>query len=84
MARTASEGTNDHPPSSSSVASIVRAELARRRISARDLVPLRPWSERTLRRRLADQIPFTVDELTDIARHLGVPPSTFLPERDAA
>ena len=84
MARTISEGTNDRLPPSSSVASIVRAELARRRIPASDLVSLRDWSERTLRRRLAEQSPFTVDELSTIADFLGVPTSTFLPERDAA
>lgn len=62
-----------------STASAVRAELARRRLSGRDLAKARDWSERTVRRRLAGEVPFTVDELTEVARYLEVSPADLLP-----
>lgn len=78
VAQTVSLSTAEAPPVNS-VASTVRAELARRRISGRDLATALGWSERTLRRRLAGAVPFTVDELTAVAGHLGIPAAELLP-----
>lgn len=62
----------------------VRAELARRRVSGRELATRLGWSERTLRRRLAGQTPFTVDELTSVASFLDVPVLELLPAEQAS
>lgn len=76
VAQTVSTSTADED---TSVASNVRALLARRRESGRDLATALGWSERTFRRRLAGETPFTVDELTALSRHLGVSPADLLP-----
>lgn len=65
-------------------AGAVRAELARRKISGRDLAASLGWSITTTWRRLNGSHPFDVAELAVIAEHLGVPVATFLPEREAA
>lgn len=65
-------------------AGAVRAELARRKISGRDLATALGWSVTTTWRRLNGTHPFDVDELTQVASHLGVPVSTLLPEQEAA
>lgn len=53
-------------------ASTVRAELARRRISGRELASLLNISERTVRRRLTGDTAFTAAELAVLAAHFGV------------
>lgn len=63
-----------------STASKVRAELARRRKSGRDLSKALDWSERTARRRLSGELPFTVDELAAVARYLELPTADLLPD----
>lgn len=78
VTQTASSGTAPAAPRNT-VASIVRAELARRRISGREIAGVLKWSERTARRRLGGSTPFTVDELAAVARHLEVPISDLLP-----
>jgi transcriptional regulator with XRE-family HTH domain len=65
-------------------AGAVRAELARRRISGRDLATALGWSPSTTARRLNGQYPLNVDELAAIAEHIGVPVGIFLPDRDHA
>lgn len=60
-------------------ASIVRAELARRRMTGRDLAKLLDWSERTTRRRLAGDTAFRVDELAVISRQLAIPIDVLIP-----
>lgn len=62
MAQTTTSGTAD----------TVRGELARRRIRGRDLARELGWPERTFRRRLSGETPFTVDELVAIARFLDM------------
>jgi hypothetical protein len=52
-------------------------------MSGRDLALALDWSERTTRRRLSGHVPFTVDELTAVARHLGVAPAELLPASEA-
>lgn len=75
VAQTVSPSTIDE----TSVASNVRALLARRRQSGRELALALGWSERTTRRRLAGDTPFTVDELTALAKHFEVQPADLLP-----
>lgn len=65
-------------------AGAVRAELARRKISGRDLAASLGWSVTTTWRRLNGTTAFDVEELATVAEHLGVPVSTFLPEREPA
>lgn len=65
-------------------ADTVRAELARRRIPGRELASILRVSERTVRRRLSAQAPFTVDEITAIAGFFGLPVSDLLPDERAA
>ena len=65
-------------------AGAVRAELARRRISGRELARTLGWSFSTTSRRLNGPHPFDVAELAQLATHLGVPVTTFLPEQTAA
>ena len=65
-------------------AAVVRAELARRKIRGSEVALLLGLSRTTIWRRLNGEYPFNVDELAAVAAHLGVPVSTFLPDRDAA
>lgn len=60
-------------------AGAVRAELARRRISGRELARGLGWSHNTTNRRLSGASPLDIDELVAVARHLGVPLSSLLP-----
>lgn len=57
----------------------VRAELARRRISGRELARGIGWSAPTTFRRLRGDTPFTIDELIAVARFLGVPVAALIP-----
>lgn len=80
VAQTGSTSTIDQiEHHDSSVASNVRAELARRKVKGRELAAALGWSERTTRRRLAGELPFTVDELTEVAKHLKMPTADLLP-----
>lgn len=65
-------------------AGAVRAELARRRISGRELGRAIGWSLGTTSRRLNGQSPITVDELARIAQFIDVPLAALLPEQIAA
>lgn len=65
-------------------AGAVRAELARRKITGRQLALSLGWSPTTTWRRLNAEYPFNVDELAAVAAHLGVPVSTFLPDQERA
>ena len=65
-------------------AGAVRAELARRRITGRQLARDLGWPHTNLNRRLTGETPFRVDELHTIANHLGVPVATLLTEDVAA
>jgi transcriptional regulator with XRE-family HTH domain len=65
-------------------AGAVRAELARHRISGRELGRAIGWSLGTTSRRLNGRSPITVDELSRIAGFIGVPLSDLLPMDRAA
>jgi transcriptional regulator with XRE-family HTH domain len=67
-----------------STAGSVRAELARRGITGRELAAALGRSERTVRRRLSGDLPFTVDELTAVAGFLDIPVGSLLPEPERA
>lgn len=65
-------------------AAAIRAEIARRRISAKDLAQNLGVSRTTLWRRLNGHAAIDVDELTRMAAVIGVPISALLSDRDAA
>lgn len=60
------------------VAAEVRAELARRRLTTRELAVGAGIALTTLRRRLAGESAFTLDELAAIAGCFGIPLMTLL------
>lgn len=78
MFRFVEQLTNDR------TASAVRAELARRKISGRQLAEALDWSVSATWRRLNGTTPFRVDQLTAVADHLGVPVTAFLGEPERA
>ena len=59
------------------VAAEVRAELARKQITASTVAEAIQMPTSTLSRRLKADTPFTVDELAAIARVLGTTPGAF-------
>lgn len=59
-------------PISRSVASNIRAELARRHGSQTDIGAILGLSQSAVSRRFRGLTPFTVDELASIAEHLGL------------
>lgn len=68
-------------------AGAVRAELARRRISGREMARELGWSFTTTSRRLSGSSPFDIDELAAVAAFLGMSVSqlfTDAPERVAS
>lgn len=65
-------------------AGAVRAELARRQITGRQLARSLGWSFTTTARRLNGSSPFDIDELDAVARHLGIPVAALLPGEIAA
>lgn len=65
-------------------AEAVRVELARHRVKGSDMAKVLSLSRTTMWRRLNGEYPFNIAELSAIADRLGVPVSTFLPEREAA
>lgn len=54
------------------VAAVVRAELARQRVSGAELARRINRSQSSIARRLAGDIPFDINELTLIAEQLGM------------
>lgn len=65
-------------------AGAVRAELARRRISGRELARGLGWSPTTTSRRLNGSSPFDIDELARVAEFLGLSVGDLLPVEHAA
>jgi transcriptional regulator with XRE-family HTH domain len=65
-------------------AAIVRAEVARHKLSNRDLSELLGRSRTTVWRRLNGEYPFDVEELAAIADRLGIPLGTFFAADAAA
>jgi transcriptional regulator with XRE-family HTH domain len=65
-------------------AGAVRAELARRRISGRELARGLGWSVPTTWRRLSGTSPFDVNELAAVAAYLGVPVASLVSDEDPA
>lgn len=61
-------------------AEAVRVELARRRISGRELARGLGWSAPTTWRRLSGSRPFDIDELAAIAQFLDMPLGDLLPD----
>lgn len=64
------------------IAGQVRAILAQRRLTGRWLAEQMGMPPTTFSRRLNGVLPFTVDELTAVARVLGVPATSFFPAED--
>jgi transcriptional regulator with XRE-family HTH domain len=62
------------------VAGTVRAELARRRISGRQLALALGWSRSRTNRLLSGQDAFDVDELAQVAEHMGLTVSDLIGE----
>lgn len=60
----------------------VRAELARRKISGRELAHGLKWSTPTTWRRLNGTHPFDIDELAAVARFLDVPISRLVDDTE--
>jgi transcriptional regulator with XRE-family HTH domain len=65
-------------------AGAVRAELARRRVSGRDLARKLGWSPSATARRLSGEKPFDINELQQIASVLDVPVSLLVVVGQAA
>lgn len=65
------------------VAANVRAELARRNISGRSLALALGWTASSTARRLSGATPLTVDDLSQIAAHIGVAPAHLMSEYSA-
>lgn len=65
-------------------AGAVRAELARRRISGRELAQSLGWSIGMTARRLRGECSFDIDELAAVADYLDVPLMDLLPTEAAA
>lgn len=62
-----------------SIAEELRAFLARRRISGRQLAAMLGWAPQYLSRRMTGQIPFTMGELYLISQVLDIPLQSLLP-----
>lgn len=63
-----------------SVADLVRAELARRRLKQTDLAAHLCLTRSAISRRLTGEMEFSITELRTTAAFFGVPLATFLPE----
>ena len=59
------------------MAAEIRAELARRRLSARAAAARLGWTQAYLSRRLNGDVPFDVEDIEALADLLGVPPQRF-------
>lgn len=66
------------------VAGAVRAELARRQITGRQMARELGWSFTTTARRLNGSSPLDIDELAAVASFLGVSISDLLPQQATA
>jgi len=64
------------------VAEEIRVELARRRMSARQLALMTGWSPMYVSRRLRGQLPFTIADLDDVASALDIPVTRLLPRSE--
>jgi transcriptional regulator with XRE-family HTH domain len=60
----------------------LRAELARRKLSGRDLAKACRWSSTTAWRRLTGEVPMTVDELAAVAEWLAIPVNELMGVED--
>lgn len=65
-------------PSTDELAAEVRAEMARQRFTPIDVAKGTGISYATVKRRLAGQYPFTMDEFGAVAAFLGVEPSELV------
>src|SRR5579859_5043198 len=72
--RASNDGLN---VSRESIAAEVRAQLARRRRSARSVAFELGWTQTYMSRRINGRIPFNVDDLAAIAEALDVPVISF-------
>lgn len=66
-------------PTASDVSAIVRAEVARRRVSGAALAESLGLTQTAMSRRLRGVTPFSVDELVKVARVLDMPAAELLP-----
>lgn len=64
------------------VAEEARVQLARRRISGRQIGAKLGWSSAYLSRRLTGHIPFTIADLDALARALDIPVTRLLPRSE--
>lgn len=65
------------PSDNALIASMVRGELAKARISGRKLAELMDWPADGVGRRLRGEVPFRADELLALSRLLNVPVDRF-------
>ena len=65
------------PSDDAVIASHVRAELAKARVTGRKLAEHMGWRADSTGRRLRGEIPFRAGELASISRYLGVPIEKF-------
>lgn len=70
-------------PTTVRVAAEVRAELGRQKMSIRELAAKLEQPRSNVSRRLNGEQPLTIDDITAIARALGVPLAALLPKQDA-
>jgi len=62
------------------IATEVRAQLARNRVSVREAARRLGWGQTVLNRRVVGERAFDADELGQLARLLGVPIERFFPD----
>jgi transcriptional regulator with XRE-family HTH domain len=65
------------------VASMVRAEMARRGMRQVDMADMLGLSQAAVSRKLQGLIPFTIAELYELAERMGVEPAQFVPSEPA-
>lgn len=65
------------------IAAEVRAELARKRLTQREVAEILDLAQPAVQLRLVGTRPFRAEELVQLAEHLGVPVATFLPTPSA-
>lgn len=65
------------PSDNALIASLVRGELAKARISGRKVAELMDWPADGVGRRLRGEVPFRADELLALSRLLNVPVERF-------
>ena len=65
-------------------ASVIRAELARRRIPQSAVAELLNISQASVSRRLSGEIPWDVNEIDAVAKLIGVPAGIFVNQDGAA